>query len=333
MNKKLIFFLIILVGALDSALSQTVDINNLKQRALTGNADAMCELSIAYLKNGDENQACAWIRKAVEAGSVDALYIAYDNGLWFRRDNFGNTSYLIDTKDYFKRVYKLAQQGDVKALLHLGYLYEYGDIVSKNVEEALALYRKAASIDEASLFDNLQLEPGGNWGVNSEMEQFLEEYAKRGNVKAMLLLGDYYLEAVYTEETEEKAKKWYKLAADKGCSEARNKYDAMIKYDKAIQDQERQQAENNKRYKQEFSETMRNFSGYWTCRNSKTQLKFDSKGHGWFKNGVDYTWEKLYIKYIGYNEIWVADIWDRGFTLKVSGNTITTSQGLVYHKR
>ena len=65
---------------------------------------------------------------------------------------------LYKAKDYggaAKVFMKLAEKGDAKAQLQIGYQYEYGEGVKRNYQDSVKWYRKAAEQGNATAQSNL----------------------------------------------------------------------------------------------------------------------------------------------------------------------------------
>jgi hypothetical protein len=115
--------------------------NELRERALKGDADAQNSLGEAYYngKGVSENnvEAVKWYRKAVDQGLARAQF------------NLGVCYYLgdgvpEDVVEAVKLFRKAAEQGDAYAQFELGAFYAKGEGVPKNMAEAVKLYRMAA---------------------------------------------------------------------------------------------------------------------------------------------------------------------------------------------
>ncbi len=111
--------------------------------AENGNAAAMRSLGLQYDVGGivkeDMVQAAHWYEKAANAGNLDAtadLGEIYQNGEAGRKKNMAEAL----------RLYRVAaDRGNAHGLYHLGRLYEWGDGVVQDRDEAIRLYRLAAT--------------------------------------------------------------------------------------------------------------------------------------------------------------------------------------------
>ena len=109
---------------------------------------------------------------ALAHGGFDEGKVAHDRG---------------DYATAYKQFKPLAEQGNAKAPLFLGVMYEFGQGVNKNSAEAVKWYRKAA---------------------------------EQGDAKAQLFLGRMYDEGHGQTQDYAEAMKWYRKAAEQGEAEA-----------------------------------------------------------------------------------------------------------------
>lgn len=304
--------------------------------------------AIVHLYFNEEELFLSWLKKAYYKGSNGAVTFVreYGSKIGFEGDPQVESNVKLRTlnneldklkrgnpKEYFKRVYQLAGENNVNAMVRLGKLYDSGDgIVSKSTEEALSWYRKAIVIDEAFALENIS--------VNGDASlQIIKEYVNKGNANAFMRLADYYNSScrpyggdVQNTETAKMAISNYKKAAQAGIAEAQTKINELTALIQKKEEKERQEAESRRLEQELYSSTMRNFAGFWTCSNSYTQYKFDSNGNGWFRNGSGRAWETLGVTYKSVDCISVYDAHAR-HTLEVSGNTMTQDNSYVYRRR
>lgn len=327
--KKIFFIVMLLFGPANLLLAQTNDINSLKEKAMSGDADAMFSLSRAYAENGEYELSRLWLIEAANRGSQDAI-------IFFRTlmEDVDVTLYMGDDRESFKQLYQLAEQNDAVAMMRLGYLYETGKgVVSQNTEEALKWYRKAFAINETEALKRIS--------VNSDASrQIIEEYAQKGNDKAILALAEYYDQCCresfnrenIDREAASKALEYYKKVSQSGNTEAKQKMGVLAADLKKQDEMKREKAERAKADADLRRSTYKNFAGVWRCKNSYTQYKFDSNGNGWFRNGSGRAWETLGVTYKSYNCISVYDAHAR-HTLEISGSTMTQDNSYVYRKQ
>ena len=112
----------------------------------------------------------------------------------------------------------LANRGDIKAQFNLGYSYANGRGVSKDLDEALVWYRKAAMQGDARAAFNM--------GVIYEKEDMVRDYklalrwynvaAHRCSTKAMVNIGAMYAQGMGVFQNKKKALRWNRRAAEFG---------------------------------------------------------------------------------------------------------------------
>lgn len=178
--------------------------NALKQKAMSGDENAMLELAKVYDKCGNKDYSDLWLQKAIEKGNKEAL--EYKKS----RDFFALAT--TNRKAFFRQIYTLSTEGNFEAILILARLYDNGDIVTQNTDEALSWYRKAIATDETLFFNEVGVEGPAS-------RKIYEEYANNGNMNAIMLLAK--------NSSRDEALKWYKLAASRGNSEAKAKRDEI----------------------------------------------------------------------------------------------------------
>ena len=130
-----VIFLVVM-GLVFSAQAQDNDINFLKEKAFNGDTNAMLKIAKIYKNQGDRDKYCSWLKKAAEEGNKEAKYLFQE----FELIEFKKTA---SPADFFRKVYPLAENGNVIAMKQLAELYETGDgAVSKNYGEAISWYKK-----------------------------------------------------------------------------------------------------------------------------------------------------------------------------------------------
>ena len=99
----------------------------------------------------------------------------------------------------------------------MGTCYEFGKGVSKNYEEAVKWYTKAAELGHdfarTSLGECYIYGRGVQKNVDKGVE-LVETAAKNKQKKAQRLMGDFYENGIGVEKNAEKAMEWYKKAAE-----------------------------------------------------------------------------------------------------------------------
>lgn len=117
----------------------------------------------------------------------------------------------------------LANQNDAKACYNLGLMYQDGDGVAKNMDEAVKWYTKSAELNYkeaqytlASLVFQRQIQSISY----PQAVTYYEQAAKQGHVKSQLNLGMLYLRGDVIAQDIPAAVQWLSLAASNNNSEA-----------------------------------------------------------------------------------------------------------------
>jgi len=119
---------------------------------------------------------------------------------------------------------KKAEAGDAAAQLQLGYVYNFGDRgVPEDLGQAIRWYRKAGENGNGRALFHLGIlfsfyrKAGGD---DAEVLKCFKQSAEYGEVMAALKLGRLYYEGVWpAKKDDEEAKKWYDLAASLSAPE------------------------------------------------------------------------------------------------------------------
>lgn len=117
----------------------------------------------------------------------------------------------------------LANQNDAKACYNLGLMYQSGDGVPKNLDEAVKWYAKSASLNFAEAQYTLGSLVFQRFIQNITYPQavsYYEQAAKQGHVKSQLNLGMLYLRGDVIAQDMPAAVHWLSLAASNNNSEA-----------------------------------------------------------------------------------------------------------------
>ena len=115
----------------------------------------------------------------------------------------------------FKLIKESAEKGVAPAQVQLGCLYQYGEGVEKNNEEALKWFRLAAKQQNPSAYVFLGLHYKEGEHYEEALKYFLTA-AKLGDPIAMILTAKCYTEGLGVEKNKEEADKWYGLAEKSG---------------------------------------------------------------------------------------------------------------------
>ncbi|CUS34678.1 SEL1-like repeat protein [Candidatus Nitrospira nitrificans] len=199
------------------------------------NSDGLFNLGRAY-EHGiglskDIGQARTYYQKAMVAGSRDArqALAALGKGpepMTAAQSQFDEGVRLYKASDFagaVKVFQKLADRGDAKAQLQMGYQYEHGEGVRKNDDEAARWYRKAAEQGNAVAQSNLGMmyEDGKGVGENwSEAVQWYRKSAEQGHVQGQFRLGRMYQFGMAVPQNRQEAIRWFDKAGDQGHDQA-----------------------------------------------------------------------------------------------------------------
>ena len=197
--------------------------------------DGLFNLGRAY-ENGigvsrDLNQARTYYTKAAAAGSAPAKEALAHLGKGPEPPKPGPGQFdegvrLYKAKDYSsaaKIFLKLAEKGDAKAQLQIGYQYEHAEGVKANPQEAVKWFRKAADKGNAAAQSNLggMYEDGNgvkeDWG---EAAKWYRKSAEQGNANGQFRLGRAYQFGMGVPQNRQEAIRWFDKAGDQGHDQA-----------------------------------------------------------------------------------------------------------------
>lgn len=201
------------------------------QAAEQDNEYAYSRLGLMYL-NGwgvkqDYDEAKKWVMKGVEKGNDGAEYmlgIMYEEGLGVPQDE----------KKAFEYYKKGAEHNNAYAQLNLYFCYGGGKGVEPDIETAVKWLNEAVGNGNAEAFfirGNFFMDGGKvqhavldykdatTLGHTGAFEA-LNKLANKGNTRAMVALGDLYLDGKGVAQDSVASYKWYKKAADLYDSDA-----------------------------------------------------------------------------------------------------------------
>jgi uncharacterized protein len=131
----------------------------------------------------------------------------------------------------------LAEQGNVSAQTNLGRMYQRGDGVALNYEEAAKWYRKAADQGRASAQNSLGRLYNYGKGVVQDYKEAAKWYfkaAEQGNSSAQNSLGGLYKYGMGVAQDYKEAVKWYRKAAKQGHAGSQNNLGLMFAYGQGV---------------------------------------------------------------------------------------------------
>jgi len=118
---------------------------------------------------------------------------------------------------------KIAEQGEVKAQSHLGYMYYVGEGVPQNYAEAVKWYRKAAAQGDKDAQYNLAVCYAFGEGTKQDYKEAAIWYrraAEQGHVISQYSLGISYTYGEGVEQDEKQAAEWFLKSAEQGYERA-----------------------------------------------------------------------------------------------------------------
>ena len=129
-----------------------------------------------------------------------------------------------EADDKIEQLRKDAEQGDAVSQFELGWCYDFGEGVEKDMKQAAEWYRKAADQGVANAQFNLGNCYLNGEGVEKDPKMAVHWYrkaAEQGNAYAQFNLGCCYLNGEGVEKDLKQAVYWYRKAADQGNAYAR----------------------------------------------------------------------------------------------------------------
>ncbi|MBQ3682118.1 MAG: SEL1-like repeat protein [Succinimonas sp.] len=132
----------------------------------------------------------------------------------------GVTKDLKEALNYYENS---VAHGSTRALVALGRMYQEGVTGKPEPEMAFDLYQKAADRKEPDAIYHLGLAYETGNGVKADNQKalrYFSEAAKSGHPEAMYYVGRYMEEGVFTTSNIQEAVKYYKTAASRGVAEA-----------------------------------------------------------------------------------------------------------------
>jgi len=124
-------------------------------------------------------------------------------------------------KILFKERKTAAESGDVKAQTDLALMYDRGEGIDKDYQEAIKWYKLAANQGYARAQRNLAISYSKGEGVDQDYQEAMKWYklaAEQGDASAQVFLGHMCEKGLGVSPNDQEAFKWYKLAAEQGES-------------------------------------------------------------------------------------------------------------------
>lgn len=198
------------------ALGQTPQIDDLREKAEKGDAEAQLSLGLRYV-NGeriekDFNKGIKWLRKAAEQKNMEAQFSL---GLI---NMFGN-GLKKNEKAGFKFFKQAAENGHMISSYNLAVCYQNGNGVKQNKIESAKWFRVAANMGHDIAQNNLALIYLKGIGVrkdDNEGVRWMTKSAMQGYSEAQYNLGVMYSGGVGVKKDKKEFFKWTKKAATQG---------------------------------------------------------------------------------------------------------------------
>jgi uncharacterized protein len=206
-----------------------------RRAADQSNSDGLFNLGRAY-EHGigvskDLSQARTNYQKAVAAGSRDAQQALAALGkapepVSPAQTQFDEGVRLYKAKDFAgaaKVFQKLADQGNPKAQLQIGYQYEFGEGVRQSHDDAVRWYRKAADQGNAIAQNNLGKMYEDGIGLKEDWTEAVRWYrksAEQGYAEGQFSLGRVYQFGMMVPQNRQEAIRWFDKAGDQGHDQA-----------------------------------------------------------------------------------------------------------------
>ncbi len=137
----------------------------------------------------------------------------------------------VDKKEAAKWYLQAAQGGEVQAMISLGLLYEAGEGVVASQSEAAYWYRKAAELGNADAQQTIGFMYEQGNGITkdpAEAARWYEKAAKQGRMTAQNNLGRLYQLGIGVPQDMDKAILWYEKAAAQGSEAAAKNLDELL---------------------------------------------------------------------------------------------------------
>ena len=194
-----------------------------KQLASSDEYYYIFKFGMLCLKDGEYARAGNLFRYLAEKDEGDGFI-----GLGIMlRDGLGLEKRYEKAYEFIK--YAWSEKNNYYGVYELGWFYENGVIVKKDLEEAFDNYKTAANcgIEEALIKCGEMYEQGIGHGYAVNALDYYREAAQKGNDYAMYKLGKLYEEGKYEEKNLKYAKYWYEKASEGGNEEAKKALDKL----------------------------------------------------------------------------------------------------------
>ena len=230
-------FIIISIISLTLYSTMASDMNNiqrryqdLKQYALSGNANAQNSLGLLYAQGHDiernDSEAVRWFTQAAVQNHLQAQY----NLATLYLNRHTSVGSYADAAQWFmkaaKKNYPPAQNG-------LGFMYEQGLGFTRNYYTAMRWYRRAAQQSYANAQNNVGSLYEVGLGVRRNLIQAVHWYrcaVQQSYAPAQVNLGSMYEQGLGVERDRSEAVLWYRRALKQNYRPAFNKLKILLNF-------------------------------------------------------------------------------------------------------
>jgi TPR repeat protein len=176
-------------------------------------------MSVGLCGEGTEEenfqQSIKLLHEAADEGSIKAYY-----GLYVM--NHGNASLTPDSEVALRWLIKAAEAGEPRGQSQLGFFYDEGVIVKKDIKKAIYWYNEAIKNNSNRARYNLaSVYLDGQSSTPQKIKEAISLYlvaAKQGHDDSKVALGGIYYSDKYGQKNEEQAFYWMNAAASNGNS-------------------------------------------------------------------------------------------------------------------
>ncbi len=223
-------------GAVDRVKLDTVDIEALRAKAESGDAEAMYVLSGMYMQGAgvvqNDEIAYEWTLKAALAGQIDAQFEVAASSLNGEAGVDGIDSAKIQAwlSAAAEKYHKDAPRGDIKALQRLAWMYETGSGVAKdlqrseqlNIEATRQMYELGMDVDREDLYNLGVAYYQGDVIAKNDIKaaEIFKITAALGLAQAQYSLALFYTSGTVVEQNDAIGFAWLMSAAKQGHDKA-----------------------------------------------------------------------------------------------------------------
>ena len=148
--------------------------------------------------------------------------------------------------EVFEFQQKLAKGGDANAQYRLATMYESGRGVNKDLTMAMKWYKKSSSSNNPAAKRQLEYIEINKSGFKDQHKAWLKNVysdAKKGDENALMILGKIHENGTGVKKNLKKSQRYYKLAFNRGNSDAEANYNRVTDRITAIEQKQKKKAE------------------------------------------------------------------------------------------